>query len=46
MFFPKSLDDKYILQVGKEDYANSLSTKFTNWQNMCVSYGEFGWNTI
>ena len=46
VFFPKSLNDKYILQVGKEDYSNSLSTKFTNWQNMCVTFGKFGWNTI
>ena len=46
LFFPKSLDSKYILQVGKEDYSNSLSTKFTYWQNMCVSWGKFGWETI
>ena len=45
-FFPKSLDDKYILQVGKEDYSNSLSTKFNYWQNMCVTYGKFGWDSI
>ncbi len=45
-FFPKTLNSKYILQVGKEDYSNSLSTKFTNWQNMCVSFGKFGWDTI
>ena len=45
-FFPLTLDKKYILQVGKEDYSNSLSTKFTTWQNMCVTYGKFGWDTI
>ena len=45
-FFPKTLSSKYMLQVGKEDYSNKLSTKFTNWQNMCVSYGKFGWETI
>ena len=45
-FFPKTLNNKYILQVGKEDYSNSLSTKFTNWQNMCVTYGRFGWESI
>ena len=45
-FFPKSLDSKYILQVGKEDYSNSLSTKFSKWQSMCVSYGKFGWDSI
>ena len=45
-FFPKTLNSKYILQVGKEDYSNSLSTKFTKWQNMCVTYGRFGWDYI
>ena len=45
-FFPLTLDKKYILQVGKEDYSNSLSTKFTYWQNMCVTYGKFGWDSI
>ena len=45
-FFPKTLSSKYMLQVGKEDYSNSLSTKFTYWQNMCVSYGKFGWDSI
>jgi len=45
-FFPLSLDRKYILQVGKEDYSNSLSTKFTYWQNMCVTFGKFGWDSI
>ena len=45
-FFPLSLDSEYILQVGKEDYSNSLSTKFSGWQNMCVKYGKFGWDTI
>ena len=46
IFFPKSLDKKYMLQVGKEDYSNSLSTKFTYWQNMCVNNGKFGWDSI
>ena len=45
-FFPKTLNSKYILQVGREDYSNSLSTKFTKWQNMCVTYGKFGWEYI
>ena len=45
-FFPLSLDKKYILQVGKEDYSNSLSTKFSRWQNMCVTFGKFGWDSI
>ena len=45
-FFPLTLDKKYILQVGKEDYSNSLSTKFTTWQNMCVTFGKFGWDSI
>ena len=45
-FFPLSLDSKYILQVGKEDYSNSLSTKFSKWQNMCVTFGKFGWDSI
>ena len=42
-FFPECLDDEYILQVGKEDYSNVLSTKFTVWQQMCVLHGDFGW---
>ncbi len=46
VFFPKTLNSKYILQVGKEDYSNSLSTKFTKWQNMCVTFGKFGWESI
>ena len=46
MFFPLSLDKKYILQVGREDYSNSLSTKFSSWQSMCVTYGKFGWESI
>ena len=45
-FFPKTLNKDYILQVGKEDYSNSLSTKFSKWQNMCVKYGKFGWDSI
>ena len=45
-FFPKTLSSKYMLQVGKEDYSNSLSTKFTKWQNMCVTFGKFGWEYI
>ena len=47
-FFPEKMDsnNKYMLQVGKEDYANSLSTKFTKWQDVCVAHGEFGWNAI
>ena len=48
IFFPEKLnpEKKYVLQVGKEDYSNSLSTKFTTWQNMCVTYGNFGWDSI
>lgn len=48
IFFPEKLNTnkKYVLQVGKEDYSNSLSTKFTTWQNMCVTYGNFGWDSI
>lgn len=47
LFFPLSLKPReYILQVGKEDYSNSLSTKFSKWQNMCVTYGKFGWDAI
>ena len=45
-FFPLSMDSKYILQVGKEDYANSLSTNFKKWQSLCVNYGTFGWESI
>ena len=45
-FFPESMDSKYILQVGREDYSNSLSTKFTKWQNLCVAFGDFGWESI
>ena len=45
-FFPECLDDEYILQVGKEDYSNVLSTKFTYWQTMCVLHGNFGWLSI
>ena len=45
-FFPKTLSSKYMLQVGKEDYSNSLSTKFATWQSMCVTYGKFGWDAI
>lgn len=33
-FFPVSLDKKYDLQVGKEDYSSS-ATKFTYWQQLC-----------
>ena len=46
IFFPKTLSNKYMLQVGKEDYSNSLSTKFSYWQNMCVTFGKFGWDSI
>ena len=46
MFFPLSLDKDYILQVGREDYSHSLSTKFTTWQNMCITNGSFGWESI
>lgn len=46
MFFPLSLDKDYILQVGREDYSHSLSTKFSVWQSMCVSNGKFGWESI
>ena len=42
-FFPYENNSKEILQVGKEDYENALSTKFTNWQKICVDYGTFGW---
>jgi len=45
-FFPESLDKDYDLQVGKEDYSNVLSTKFTTWQTLCVNNGNFGWDSI
>ena len=49
-FFPEKAttedEDKYVLQVGREDYAHADSTKFTLWKNMCVSYGNFGWISI
>ena len=42
-FFPESLDNEYILQVGKEDYKGNLATKFTTWQTMCLLHGDFSW---
>lgn len=45
-FFPESVNSRYYLQVGKEDYNNNLSTKFKYWKDFCVQYGNFGWNTI
>lgn len=53
-FFPKTLHSKYILQVGREDYSNSLSTKFSKWQELCVTFAKntsskkcyFGWESI
>ena len=46
IFFPLSLDKKYPLQVIREDYSNLLSSKFTLWQEMCVAYGDFSWDSI
>ena len=45
-FVPCRANTSYSLQVGKEDYANTLSTKFTDWQTLCVNNGEFGWDSI
>ena len=44
-FFPQYMsDDKtYALQVGREDYENKNSTKFTTWQKICLANGGFGW---
>jgi hypothetical protein len=43
-FFPHYMGERgYELQVGKEDYNNSLATKLTSWQTMCVNHGKFGW---
>lgn len=45
-FVPTCSSREYSLQVGKEDYSNSLSTKFTTWQTLCVNNGDFGWDSI
>jgi hypothetical protein len=44
-FFPDyvSSDTKYALQVGREDYSNKNSTKFSKWQTLCLSGDDFGW---
>ena len=44
-FFPDYLSSKrdYDLQVGREDYENKDSTKFTKWQALCLSGDDFGW---
>ena len=44
-FFPDyvSSDSEYALQVGREDYENKNSTKFVNWQALCLSGNDFGW---
>ena len=46
IFFPLSLDKDLPLQVIREDYSNRLSTEFHLWQEMCVAYGDFSWDTI
>ena len=33
----------YNLQVGREDYENKDSTKFSKWQALCMSGDGFGW---
>lgn len=44
-FFPDyvSNDDEFALQVGREDYENKDSTKFSKWQALCLSGDDFGW---
>ena len=44
-FFPDYVasDDRYALQVGREDYENKNSTKFSKWQTLCLSGDDFGW---
>ena len=44
-FLPEYLssDREYALQVGKEDYQGEKATKFTTWQEMCLTNGNFGW---
>ena len=44
-FFPDyvSGDKRYALQVGREDYADKNSTKFSKWQTICLSGDGFGW---
>ncbi len=39
-FFPYSIDDKYGLQVGRDDY-NSACSKFSAYQKMCYDYGSW-----
>ena len=39
-FFPMSLDGRYSLQVGRNEYS-VLSTKFTTWQAMCYAFGNY-----
>ena len=44
-FFPDyvSSDKRYSLQVGREDYSNKNSTKFSKWQALCLLGNDFGW---
>ena len=44
-FFPDyvSSDRDYELQVGREDYLDKNSTKFSKWQTLCLSGDGFGW---
>lgn len=42
-FFPVSLSSRYALQPSKDDYIGTLVTKFTSYQTMCLTYGEWAW---
>ena len=44
-FFPDyvSSDKRYDLQVGREDYENKDSTRFSKWQALCLAGNDFGW---
>lgn len=42
VFFPESVDNRYYLQASKSDYSTS-ATKFTSWQKMCYTYGDWAW---
>lgn len=41
-FFPESTS-REALQPGKEDYTGSMATKFSSYQSMCLSYGDWTW---
>lgn len=42
-FFPESTDSYYSLQVGKDDYSGEDATKFSSYQGMCLSFGDWYW---